>query len=538
MKRITQAVLLAVLWSAVATAQGPQLAGKTLVVLPFENASRAPGIDWISEAFPEILGQRLSGPYVASREDRMYAFERLGIPAHLRPSRATAYKVAEHMDVDYVVLGRYTFDGRIFTARAQLLDMQALRLSPEVSAAGPLAKLIEAQTALAWEMMRLLSPDLIASRQQFVSAFPPVPLDAFEKYARGITAASRQEKLRYLRQAVQLNPVYAQAILQLGKTYHELRDYANAVKWLERIPSNEPQAREANFYLGLASYYLGNFERAENAFRFMAGRFPLTEVYNNLGVVAGRRGNKSGVEYFEKAVQADPRDPDYRFNLGMARWRAGDPVGAARHFHEAVNLRPSDQEAKTALEAVQSSAASPPGSQQAAPVAHTATVPRVFLERIRASYDEASFRQLALAIHNVNELKMQNTAPRVHAGIHVERGRQLLSHGFATEAEREFRHAIVLEPTAAGAHAGLAAALERNQDTSGARSEARTAIRLHPSAEAYLVLARLDLQDNPEAAGEHVARALALEPANATAVALRHDIAAKLAQKAQPLRRP
>jgi hypothetical protein len=49
----------------------------------------------------------------------------------------------------------------------------------------------------------------------------------------------------------------------------------------------------------------------------------------------------------------------------------------------------------------------------------------------------------------------------------------------------------------------------------------------------------LDLQDNnPEAAGEQVARALALEPANAAAVALRREIAAKLAQKTQPLRNP
>ena len=46
-----------------------------------------------------------------------------------------------------------------------------------------------------------------------------------------------------------------------------------------------------------------------------------------------------------------------------------------------------------------------------------------------------------------------------------------------------------------------------------ARAEARTSLRLHPSVEAFLVLARLDLRDNNiQAAGENVDRALALEP--------------------------
>jgi len=51
-----------------------------------------------------------------------------------------------------------------------------------------------------------------------------------------------------------------------------------------------------------------------------------------------------------------------------------------------------------------------------------------------------------------------------------------------------------------------------------------------------LVLARLDLRDNKaEAAAQHVDRALQLEPSNASALALKRAVAAKLAEKAQPL---
>jgi Flp pilus assembly protein TadD len=50
------------------------------------------------------------------------------------------------------------------------------------------------------------------------------------------------------------------------------------------------------------------------------------------------------------------------------------------------------------------------------------------------------------------------------------------------------------------------------------------------------VLARLDLRENKfEAAAQEVSRALQLEPSNPAAQALKNAVAAKLAEKAQPL---
>src|SRR5262249_42460017 len=98
--------------------------------MPFENASGAPGLQWVSEAFPEILGQRLSGPtiFALTRDDRLRAYERAEIPAEVLPTRATIYRLVEQMDVDYVVFGRYSFDGQIVTASAQLMDVEHRRL--------------------------------------------------------------------------------------------------------------------------------------------------------------------------------------------------------------------------------------------------------------------------------------------------------------------------------------------------------------------------------------------------------------------------
>src|SRR5437588_3883537 len=86
---------------------------RILLIMPFENASNVPGIDWIGEAFPEVLGNRLASAslFIIGRDDRLYAFDRLGIPATAKPSRATIYQMAQQIDANYVVMGDYTFNG-------------------------------------------------------------------------------------------------------------------------------------------------------------------------------------------------------------------------------------------------------------------------------------------------------------------------------------------------------------------------------------------------------------------------------------------
>jgi tetratricopeptide (TPR) repeat protein len=505
----------------------PGTSSKTLVVLPFENTSKAPGIDWIGEAFPEVLEQRITTVYVMPRADRLYAFERLGIPANLHPSRATLYRIAQEMDADYMVVGSYTFDGHTFMTTAQVLDMASLRLSPAVFEGGPLTNLLEIANSVAWDVARSLPHAPAMSRRDFLAAAPAIRLDAFENYIRALTDASRAEKIRHLRESVRLNPNYTLAVLELGKTYYDTRDYAGAINMLERVPRDQRQGREANFYLGLACYYTGDFPRAEEAFRFVAEGMPLTQVYNNLGVVAGRRGEKSEIDYFQKAVQTDPKDADYHFNLGIALARSGDNQSAIRQLKEAVALRPNDREARALLDSL--AVAAPRSSDPAQQVVRSAgaTSPRLPLARIKREYEEWQFRQLALEIQNMNEMKMASQPPRVHAEFHIERGNQMLGQGFSEEAEREFREAIALDPTLAAAHVGLATVLER-RDPGGARAESVAAVRLQASAAAYLLLARLDLKENKlDAAGEDLTHALSLEPSNAAALALKRDLDAR-----------
>lgn len=93
-----------------------------------------------------------------------------------------------------------------------------------------------------------------------------------------------------------------------------------------------------------------------------------------------------------------------------------------------------------------------------------------------------------------------------------------------------------MDPSSPVPLAALADVYDARGDSAQARAEAEASLRLHESVEAYLVLARLDLrEDHTDAAVETVGRALQLEPRNAAAQDLKRTLAAKLAEKAQPL---
>jgi Tfp pilus assembly protein PilF/TolB-like protein len=518
-----------------APAAGQALPGtQTLMVMPFENQSSAPGLEWISESFPEVLSQRMASArmFVMSRDDRDYAFDHSGVPSSVLPSRATIYRVAEQMDADYVVMGSYTYDGRTFRAQAQLLDMKKLHLSPTVDSSGPLASLIDLQTALAWQLLQQLPTRPSMTREQFMAAFPPIRLNAFENYIRGILATSSQQKVHYFHDAVKLDPNYNLAMLQLGKTYFDSHEYESASSWFMRVPKTSPLAGEANFLLGMSEFYRGNFDKSYAAFSFLATRVPLTEVFNNLGVVEARRGHRGpAVEYFTKAVTADPKDADYRFNLAIALYKNGDSTGAGRQLKDELQQRPNDNEAKTLLDLINRGVAPPPPPSPNTVGGNallSANQPHLPMERIKRNYDEASYRQLEMEIHNINEARLAKMDVHAHASYHVQRGKELMAQNMPDQAEVEFRDAIAADYNNDVAHAQLAMVLEKKDDISNARAEAQTSVRLKPNVDGLLVLARLDLKQNQmQQASNEVDRALGLEPANSAALALKRDIAAK-----------
>lgn len=501
--------------------------GRVVLVLPFDNRTGQTNLAWIADSFPDTLNQRLNsaGFLTISRDDRQFALDHLGLPVDFRPTRATTIRIAQTLDANFVIVGSYTVSNNRIAVQAQVLDVNKLKMSLPLADSSDLPRLFDVENAIAWKLARQIDPHFSVAQQTFLSASAGIPLNAFENYIRGIGASTPQERIKRLQTAVQDAPNYPAALLALGKAQYVERDYDHAATTLAKVPRSDRRALEAGFYLGLARFNSAKYAEAEAAFAFVASRLPLPEVVNNQAVASSRQGHNA-IPLFQRAVAADPNDADFHYNLAVSLLRQGDFAGAQHEADQALKLKPSDTEAtqlKTTISAGRTIA--PPTKTATATPDTTGFDP---LERIRRTYSEASFRQAAFQLDQMRAVRMATLPKAERAAQYSQLGRDYLAQGLLPEAEQEFQAAITADSTSAEAHAGLAQLREQSGNPADARAEAQASIILHPSAAAYLVLARIELQANQMAASaSEVSNALKLEPKNTAAQGMRQALQAR-----------
>jgi tetratricopeptide (TPR) repeat protein len=518
-----------------------------LLVLPFDNRTGQPNLDWIGEAVSETLNQRLgaSGFDIISREDRQYALEHLGLPQNFQPSRATSIRLAQTLDADYIIVGFYSLQSNNLHVSAELLDVNALRLSQPLVQDGPLDHMLDVLDSLAWHVTRGLDPRFPLPESSFHAASANLHLNGFENYVRGIIETEPAERIRHLKIAVAEDPTYSPAWLALGMTYFSEQQFDASAAALGHLRKTDRAALEAEFYRGLAFFYTGHYDEAEEAFAFVAGQLPLPEVVNDQGVAASRRGHDAGA-LFQEAINGDPHDADYQFNLAIALARRGDTRNALSAVAEALKLRPQDSEAMdlenmlrqpnppalvpaampaqktTTLKNTTQKNAVPDGADSGNDTPGHRTLP---LERIKRSYNDASFRQAASEMEEMEAQHLASLPPDQQAAALTKNGKNYLGRGLMLEAEREFQLALAANSNDADARAGLAEVHRRNGDDAQARSEAQASIKLRPNAAAWLTLARLDrTQHQLPAAREDIAHALDVDPGNSDARGLQQSL--------------
>ncbi len=519
----------------------PKVHHQLLLALPFDNRTGQANLDWIGEAVSEILNQRLgaSGFDIISRDDRQYALEHLGLPRTFQPSRATAIRLAQTLDADDIIVGFYSLQNNNLHLSAELLDVNALRLSQPLTEDGPLDHMLDVLNALAWHVTRSLDPAFPLPESSFQAASANLRLNGFENYVRGIIEVEPAERIRHLKIAVAESPTYSPAWLALGMTYFSEQQFDASAAALGHLRKTDRAALEAEFYRGLAFFYTGHYQDAEEAFAFVAGQLPLPEVVNDQGVAASRRGHDGGA-LFQEAISGDPQDPDYEFNLAIALARRGDTRNALSAVAQALKLRPQDTEALNLQNMLRQPAAASVNASSApkAPAMVPASEQRdtgngnsaqdrrtLPLERIKRSYNDASFRQAASEMEEMEAQHLASLPPAEQASALTKNGKSYLGRGLMLEAEREFQLALAANANDADAHAGLAEVRRRNGDNAQARAEAQTSIKLHPNAAAWLTLARLDRTEHQlPTAREDVNRALEIEPANSDARSLQQAL--------------
>jgi len=347
----------------------PLLADNT-AVLPFSNVStessgaiRNPAnMDWIGESIAETLRAAFAarGVLTLERDSTTEAYQRLHLRERTELTEASMLKVGEVLDAEQVVHGTFSFVPAVGGAsnsaskgslkiQARVSDRRRLRQSATFEETGAIEDLATLESHLAWRALTVVAPARAPAESEFRSLRTAVRLDVLENYIRGLLAAAPEQKEKYFTQAARLDPDYSPPAFELGKIHFERKEYREAAAWLEHVGPSENHYRDASFLLGFARYQSGDFEAARKAFQTIAEKVPISTVWNNLGAAESRLNLPQAVETFRKALDQDPSDPDYHFNLGYALLKKGDFATAADRFRAVLDRNPGDQMATLLL---------------------------------------------------------------------------------------------------------------------------------------------------------------------------------------------
>jgi tetratricopeptide (TPR) repeat protein len=356
-------LLRSVILALLATASSAWCAD-TIVVLPLFNinATVAPDLNWIGESAAETIHETLNsyGLLALSRDDRVEVYRRLGVKPEVLLTRATVMKIGQTLDAGQIVFGDYTVDPATSASAGlkshirivvHVIDLKKLKEAQSFEQDGVLENLSQMEMALAWQVLRQVSPTSAASEEVFLRERPAIRVDAMESYVRGLMtpASSVDQRTKFFTQAARLDDRFSQPNHELGHILFAKKDYHGAINWLARVTRADSHYMEASFLLGICRYYEGDYDAAIRLFRMVGEEVPLNEVFNNLAAALSRRNDASAAAGFMKALEGGERDPDYWFNYGYALWKLGQYEKAADQFRAALQRSPDDAEATSFL---------------------------------------------------------------------------------------------------------------------------------------------------------------------------------------------
>ncbi|MBI2834743.1 MAG: tetratricopeptide repeat protein [Acidobacteria bacterium] len=500
-----------------------QSATGSVLVLPFENVGREARLYWLEEASAVLLADNLNamGVTAITRPERVSAFEQLHLPSTGSLSHATAIKVGLLVGASEVVLGTLEFSGGQLSVKARSIRLDTGRMRPEVLQRGPLPELFQIFERIARGLAS--SAGIKADEQRAESVRPP-SLDAFESYIKGLVAEATETRIKFFESALDLQPRYDQAQLGLWEVYTDRDEHAKALAAVEAVSAGSPLVRRARFLGGLSQLPLKRYDEAFATFKALLDEEPAPALYNNLGVVQLRRGStpQTGTPayFFNKAVETEPGDQDYFFNLGYAYWADRDVPAAIYWLREAVRRDPTDGDAHFVLGAALQAANTPTEGAREKELARlldadwerrpaAEPVPKG-LERIKTELRTPLAYRLDTAV-----MKTAQREQRELAGFHLERGRRLFEQEQNQEAIAELRKSVFLNPYAAEPHLLLGRILLGTGQLKEAIEALKVSLWCEETVAAHIALAEAYVQaDDTAAARREAERALTLDPAS------------------------
>lgn len=529
------------LWVAVALALAApagaagQTTGSRVLVMPFavEVEPGAPGgagaALWLGEAAALLVSEGLStrGVGAMTRDETVAAFARVGLPLTSALTRATMIRVGELIGASEVVFGSVGL-GSNLTVRARLVNLTSGGDGPVIEDAGALADIFAVIDRVSGQLSTR------TGRLRPARAAPtPLALGTFENYVKGLVAATPTAQQRFLESAVREAPTDPRILMALWNVYTAQGVHERALASANAVEPDAAVYREARFAVALSLIELRRFDGAWQVLTTLHNGERSAAVSNALGVVQLRRGVAASggtpASYFARAVEEDPENTDYLFNLGYAHARGGNAAEALVWLRETVRFDVADGDAHYVMSAVLASNGRGAEAQRELDLARmlggtvqdssvlllTTEVP-LELERVSMVPTLSNTSGTRMAIANPAQRDQQEAAR-----FHLANGEALIAAGRDRDATGELRRAVYLAPYEQVPHLLLGQIYRRAGRLSEAVDQIRVSLWCRETVAARVELGAVLLETGEAtAARREVERALELEPGSVEAQAL------------------
>ena len=175
--------------------------------------------------------------------------------------------------------------------------------------------------------------------------------DWLQKGYNAVTLKEYDNAILYFQKAIQLNPQYSNAYINLGNVYYEKHIPDKAIQLYEKAIELNPQNAPAYENMGNAYADKGNLDKAIQLYEKAIDLNPQDSgAYFNLGVTYGEKGNlDKAIELYEKVIELNPQRYDAYCNLGFSYGEKGNLDKAIQLYQKAIELDPKNSIAYTKL---------------------------------------------------------------------------------------------------------------------------------------------------------------------------------------------
>lgn len=335
-------------------APGISAPARSVAVLPFENISQIEENTPFTSGIHDDLLTRLA------KISSLKVISRTSVLQY-RGTTKTAPQIAAELGVATILEGGVQRYGDKVRINVQLIDAQSdEHLWAETYDRDLTTRNVYAiQTEIAENITTALDSALTPEDREQLAKVPTEDLDAYYAYLLGKqrminrNSVALQQAADYFQRAIELDPGYALAYVELADTYMLLGDYgdlslhemlAKALPALNTALRLDDGLAQAHASMGAISAKTGNYVAAEAAFARAIALDPnYATAYHWYGdvLVTYLRRPEAAIPHLQKALALDPLSPALNVTLGQALENLGRFDEAMSRYLRTIEIEPS-----------------------------------------------------------------------------------------------------------------------------------------------------------------------------------------------------